>query len=108
MAKEKPCDTCTRVKDPRNCENKECKECKVWRMWFLKAWEGSASRLSGIVVQPPPEPDPPADIRRCDYCGGVLPMRGRPNMRYCGNTCSVAAHRERRRAKLKERKEVKE
>lgn len=35
MANEKPCLTCTKVKDPENCENKSCKE---WREWFLKKW----------------------------------------------------------------------
>ena len=36
MANEYPCDTCTRVKDPKNCENKQC---QVWRNWFLRKWE---------------------------------------------------------------------
>lgn len=31
-----PCLRCTRVRDPRNCENKNC---QVWRAWFLKSWE---------------------------------------------------------------------
>ncbi|MBQ8909714.1 MAG: hypothetical protein IJY91_01585 [Oscillospiraceae bacterium] len=31
-----PCKTCTRVKDPGNCENK-C--CGVWRNWFLRQWK---------------------------------------------------------------------
>ncbi|MBQ7341013.1 MAG: hypothetical protein IJW41_02460 [Oscillospiraceae bacterium] len=31
-----PCLTCTRVRDPENCENKGC---KVWRQWFIKRWE---------------------------------------------------------------------
>lgn len=31
-----PCLTCTRVKDPQNCENKNC---NVWRNWFLMRWE---------------------------------------------------------------------
>ena len=30
-----PCGKCTRVKDPKNCENKGC---QVWRKWFLKRW----------------------------------------------------------------------
>lgn len=35
MANEKPCLTCTKVRDPKNCENKSC---QVWREWFLKKW----------------------------------------------------------------------
>lgn len=30
-----PCLSCTRVKDPRLCENKEC---RVWRKWFVEKW----------------------------------------------------------------------
>lgn len=41
MQKEKdimdsPCLTCTRVKNPRNCENKTCKD---WQAWFIDRWE---------------------------------------------------------------------
>ena len=32
---EKPCLTCTRVKDPNNCEKKKCVE---WQEWFVKKW----------------------------------------------------------------------
>ena len=32
---EKPCDSCEKVKDPPNCENKLCKE---WKAWFLRKW----------------------------------------------------------------------
>lgn len=31
-----PCATCTRVRDPQNCENKTCKD---WQAWFLDRWE---------------------------------------------------------------------
>lgn len=31
-----PCLTCTRVKNPGDCENKNC---KVWQKWFLARWE---------------------------------------------------------------------
>lgn len=31
-----PCLTCTRVRDPKNCENKSCMD---WRAWFLERWE---------------------------------------------------------------------
>lgn len=32
----KPCQTCRRVRDPRNCENKLCKE---WQTWFIDRWD---------------------------------------------------------------------
>lgn len=37
MANERqsPCLTCTKVKDPPNCENKLCKD---WKAWFLRRW----------------------------------------------------------------------
>ena len=31
-----PCFSCTRVKDPRDCENKNCRS---WQQWFLGRWE---------------------------------------------------------------------
>lgn len=31
-----PCQHCTRVRDPQNCENKNC---KPWREWFFAQWE---------------------------------------------------------------------
>ena len=31
-----PCVNCTRVADPKDCENK-C--CRVWSRWFLQRWE---------------------------------------------------------------------
>ena len=31
-----PCQYCTRVRDPQNCENKNC---KPWREWFFLQWE---------------------------------------------------------------------
>ena len=30
-----PCLKCTRVKNPKNCEDKTC---KVWRSWFVETW----------------------------------------------------------------------
>ena len=30
-----PCLRCTRVTDPRECENKNC---KLWQQWFLQRW----------------------------------------------------------------------
>lgn len=31
-----PCGYCTRVRDPRACENKNC---MLWRQWFIDRWE---------------------------------------------------------------------
>ena len=31
-----PCKNCTRVQNPRDCENKQC---RVWQQWFLSHWE---------------------------------------------------------------------
>ena len=31
-----PCLCCTRVADPRACDNKNCTQ---WRLWFLGRWE---------------------------------------------------------------------
>ena len=36
LKKASPCLCCTRVTDPRNCENKNC---HPWRQWFLGRWE---------------------------------------------------------------------
>lgn len=33
---ESPCLSCTRVRNPGNCENKQC---KVWQKWFCEQWE---------------------------------------------------------------------
>ena len=33
---EKPCDTCTKVDSPDDCERKSCGK---WRKWWLKRWE---------------------------------------------------------------------
>lgn len=31
-----PCMSCTRVDDPRACDNKDC---KVWQSWFTGRWD---------------------------------------------------------------------
>ena len=36
MNQNSPCKTCTRVKNPGDCENK-C--CGVWRNWYLRRWK---------------------------------------------------------------------
>ncbi|MBQ3491225.1 MAG: hypothetical protein IJA74_01585 [Oscillospiraceae bacterium] len=30
-----PCEGCTRVAEPKACENKQC---KVWKAWFFRRW----------------------------------------------------------------------
>ncbi len=30
-----PCMRCTRVSDPRQCENKDCRQ---WQQWFIDKW----------------------------------------------------------------------
>ena len=35
MSKLKPCLSCTRVKDPDNCESKCCPD---WKAWFMNRW----------------------------------------------------------------------
>jgi len=36
MLHKSPCLTCTRVRDPQNCENKTCRD---WQAWFIDRWE---------------------------------------------------------------------
>ena len=43
-----PCLTCTRVKDPKNCENKTC---KPWQAWFLAWWKGMQSNVRSQMPQ---------------------------------------------------------
>ena len=45
-----PCLTCTRVRDPRNCENKVCKE---WRAWFIDRWEAMRKNIRTAMEQAP-------------------------------------------------------
>ncbi len=35
-----PCLSCTRVKNPADCENKNC---KLWRQWFTSQWDALRS-----------------------------------------------------------------
>lgn len=35
--RKKPCDRCTRCKNPMDCENKNC---QPWREWFFASWKG--------------------------------------------------------------------
>ena len=39
---ESPCLACTRVRDPKNCENKLCRE---WQAWFIDRWEAMRTSI---------------------------------------------------------------
>ena len=45
-----PCLTCTRVKDPQNCENKLCKD---WQAWFIHRWESMREAVRTQMEQAP-------------------------------------------------------
>lgn len=45
-----PCISCTRVKDPRSCENKNC---QYWQRWFVARWERLRSQLRTSMEQTP-------------------------------------------------------
>ena len=36
-----PCLRCTRVAQPRECENKNC---KLWRSWYIQKWDDMRKR----------------------------------------------------------------
>lgn len=38
----KPCEVCTRVRRPEDCENKTCKE---WQQWFIERWDAMRSSV---------------------------------------------------------------
>ncbi len=48
--KESPCLSCTRVKDPCNCENKLCKD---WQAWFINRWENMRRNVRASMDQAP-------------------------------------------------------
>lgn len=45
-----PCFTCTRVRDPKNCENKLCKD---WQSWFIGRWNAMRKALCAEAAQAP-------------------------------------------------------
>ena len=47
-----PCLTCTRVRDPQNCESKVCKE---WRAWFIARWEAMRANVAKSIHHAPVE-----------------------------------------------------
>ena len=42
-----PCLTCTRVKNPKNCESKVCKD---WQTWFIARWDAMRSRIRDEIT----------------------------------------------------------
>lgn len=53
ISKISPCLTCTRVANPRNCENKNC---KPWQAWFLARWEAIRENYRARMAQSKTEP----------------------------------------------------
>ena len=47
---ESPCLQCTRVRDPKNCENKLCKD---WQAWFIDRWESMRDFVRSEMEQAP-------------------------------------------------------
>lgn len=47
---ESPCLQCTRVRDPKNCENKLCKD---WQAWFIDRWESMRDHIRAEMEQAP-------------------------------------------------------
>lgn len=45
-----PCSTCTRVRDPQNCENKLCKD---WQAWFIDRWEAMRENVRAQMDEAP-------------------------------------------------------
>ena len=44
-----PCGYCTRVADPRQCENKNC---MLWRKWYIDRWEAMRAAVRLRMDQP--------------------------------------------------------
>ncbi len=89
-----PCITCTRVPDPRNCENKQCKR---WQKWFLDRWalihaypraamDKEDLRAAGVSVggKTYSHPDEVREYLAADPCTGCLCPRD-----LCGTPCRV-------------------
>ena len=47
-----PCLTCTRVRDPKKCENKLCKD---WQAWFIDRWESMRENIRAEMEKAPVE-----------------------------------------------------
>lgn len=74
MRKGSPCDSCARVKDPRNCENKNC---QVWQRWYIARWEQLRQQFGGGNTAPQKHPQDPCET--CLYpkplCAAACPLK---------------------------------
>lgn len=50
MVYDSPCLTCTRVRDPGNCENKLCKD---WQPWFIRRWDAMRKAVHDRIRSTP-------------------------------------------------------
>ena len=76
-----PCGDCTRVRDPRNCDNKDC---MLWRQWYIGRWEAMRSAVRSAMDVAPEKvgavvsgthyaaPNQVELYLRTDPCGGCL------------------------------------
>lgn len=76
MRRESPCAGCTRVKDPRNCENKNC---QIWQRWYIARWEQLRRQLGGEATLPDTAGDTEQDP--CETCLYPKPL--------CAAVCSL-------------------
>lgn len=46
-----PCKSCTRVKDPINCQMKTC---AIWHDWFVRRWDefNATAKACGLEITP--------------------------------------------------------
>ena len=91
---ESPCIGCTRVRDPKSCENKTCKD---WQAWFIARWEamrrnvfakmqqaeatGDAISVGGFQYSHPDRVRSNMENKPCDKC--VCPAE------LCSTPCAV-------------------
>lgn len=44
-----PCGYCTRVPEPRDCENKNC---MLWRKWYIERWDAMRTAVRTVMAAP--------------------------------------------------------
>lgn len=49
-----PCTHCTKVQDPRQCENKDCRQ---WQQWFIEKWNAMRVVPRLDIEKRPREPE---------------------------------------------------
>lgn len=103
--KPSPCLTCTRVSDPRDCENKNC---VLWQRWFVERWNmiRAYPRLQMEQAQLKPvgvnvggnyyaAPHQVEDYRKKDPCQGCVCANG-----LCSSPCPEKRAWEARRGEV--------